>query len=495
LEDYLYFPNDTVTDYDATFDWNGGYVDIPLDLVGDFVQFRAALQNFGLATQTGVQLNTVITKDGETELYNELSDKVDIEKSKRDTLLTAVGFTPTQKGHYQVSYTVTQDQEDELLENNYDEIFFNITDSVYSRTSNDPNNYNTVSPQNWVDAADGDYLLNYYQIPEGSGNVTVSSVTIYFSSGNDSATIADGSMSTIFRLYGIEDGDISETPIISSDLYTLKLEDRGTFITLPFVKDGTEVIEPGEYWVGVEGYTNYSEENKIRFDIGNDQSVPITTDGTYVHTGGTTYLTMDNAVIDLNIVPTTVSKDVTFNVKMSYQIEEGNFDPAVDKINISGTFTTLDAIEMTDADGDSIYTYVRNYQVIDDQIEFKYSINAGSEFPDSSRTHTVSANNAENILTDWYSNDDGQGGNGIEDFINLNEISIYPNPVSGELHIGNINNVNRIVISNVLGQEVRTINNPVNNVTINASDFNKGMYIVTIIDNNNNSKSTRFIKK
>ncbi|RLD58983.1 MAG: hypothetical protein DRJ01_11885 [Bacteroidetes bacterium] len=490
--DYLYTPNDTASGYDATYDWNGGYVNIPLDVVGDFVQFRAAVQNFGLATQTGVQLNTVITKDGETEVYNKLSEKLDVEKFKRDTFLITDGFTPTQKGHYQVSYTVTQDQEDEYPANNYDGIFFNITDTSYSRTTHNPENYNSVSPMDWVDAADGDYLLNYYQIPEGSGNVTVSSATIYFSSSNDSATIADGNMSFVFRLYGIEDGDISETPIVSSELYTIKLEDRGTFITLPFEKEGEEIIEPGDYWVAVEAYTNYSEDNKIRFNIGNDKSVPITKDGTYVHTGGTTYLTMDNAVIDLNIVPTT-PQDVTFNVNMSYQITEGNFDPATDKINIAGTMNSWGSTEMTDADGDSIYTYVLEQQKIGSIIEYKYRINDGWETLDANRTHTVSANAAENILTAWYSDDDGS--NAIEDLNSLNEISIYPNPVSSELHIDNVNNINRIVISNVLGQEIRTINNPVNNVTVNTSDFNKGMYIVTIIDDNNNSKSSRFIKK
>ena len=201
---------------------------------------------------------------------------------------------------------------------------------------------------------------------------------------------------------------------------------------------------------------------------------------------------MDNAVIDLNIVPTT-PQDVTFNVNMSYQITEGNFDPATDKINIAGTMNSWGSTEMTDADGDSIYTYVLEQQKIGSIIEYKYRINDGWETLDANRTHTVSANAAENILTAWYSDDDGS--NAIEDLNSLNEISIYPNPVSSELHIDNVNNINRIVISNVLGQEIRTINNPVNNVTVITSDFIKGMYIVTIIDDNNNSKSSRFIKK
>jgi hypothetical protein len=37
-----------------------------------------------------------------------------------------------------------------------------------------------------------------------------------------------------------------------------------------------------------------------------------TKDGTYVHTGGSTYITYDNAVIDLNIVPQ-VPPDATLN--------------------------------------------------------------------------------------------------------------------------------------------------------------------------------------
>ncbi|MCK5822693.1 MAG: T9SS type A sorting domain-containing protein, partial [Bacteroidales bacterium] len=174
------------------------------------------------------------------------------------------------------------------------------------------------------------------------------------------------------------------------------------------------------------------------------------------------------------------------------QILKGNFDPTSDVINIAGGFNSWGTTAMADTDGDSIYTYVLEQQLIGSTLEFKYRINDGWEDVDANRTHTVSANGAENILTAWYSDDDGVG---IEDLNNLNEISIYPNPVSSELHIDNIKNINRIVISNVLGQEVRTINNPVNDFTVTVSDFNKGMYIVTIIDNNNNSKSTRFIKK
>ena len=491
--DYLQGPNDTASNYDATYDWSGGYTNIPLQVKGDFVSFRAAVKNFGLAKQTGVKLNVNIEKDS-TSVYNKTSAADSIDKSKRDTLVISTAFTPTEKGHYQVSYTVSQDQTDEFPSNNYDESYFNITDSVYSRTSHDPANYTSVSPQDWVGAADGDYLLNYYYIPQSSGNVTVSSVTTYLMANNDSATIASGNMSMIARLYGVDGNKISTTPIVSSDMHTITFADTGSFVTLNFVKDGNEIIQPGEYWVAIEAYTGYTDANPIRLQLGNDKTVPYTSSATYVHMATTGISgTGANAVIDLNIVPATpVEADVTFNVNMSRQIKKGNFDPTSDKINIAGGFNTWGSTEMTDADGDSIYTYVLTGHNVGEKLEYKYRINDGWETVDANRTHTISATAANNVLTDWYSNDDGTG---IADLTNLNKISIYPNPVSSQLHIDHVNNINRIVISNVLGQEIRTINNPVNNITVNTSDFNKGMYIVTIIDNNNNSKSSRFIKK
>ncbi|MBE9468303.1 MAG: DUF5018 domain-containing protein [Bacteroidetes bacterium] len=84
---------------------------------------------------------------------------------------------------------------------------------------------------------------------------------------------------------------------------------------------------------------------------------------------------------------------------------------------------------------------------------------------------------------------------GIDD-VNMNNINIYPNPVRDMLHIGNLTNVQNITISNVIGQKVKTINN-INSqeLHINTSDFERGIYIISITDNNGNVRSNRLLKK
>ncbi|RLD54456.1 MAG: hypothetical protein DRJ01_18010, partial [Bacteroidetes bacterium] len=84
---------------------------------------------------------------------------------------------------------------------------------------------------------------------------------------------------------------------------------------------------------------------------------------------------------------------------------------------------------------------------------------------------------------------------GIND-INMNNISIYPNPVSDMLHINNLTNVKNITISNVIGQKVKTVNNINSEIlNINTSDLERGVYIISITDNNGNVRSSKLLKK
>ncbi len=80
--------------------------------------------------------------------------------------------------------------------------------------------------------------------------------------------------------------------------------------------------------------------------------------------------------------------------------------------------------------------------------------------------------------------------------INKNRIKIYPNPISEKLYIQNINKIKNISIINVLGQEIKNIDidNNENNIKINMTEFEKGIYIIKFNGKENNVYIRRIIK-
>ncbi len=77
----------------------------------------------------------------------------------------------------------------------------------------------------------------------------------------------------------------------------------------------------------------------------------------------------------------------------------------------------------------------------------------------------------------------------------LADINIFPNPVSNNLTVNNLGNASQIVISNVLGQTIITVAVTSSTVNINTNNLDNGIYLITIVDNNNNIRTERVIKK
>lgn len=107
---------------------------------------------------------------------------------------------------------------------------------------------------------------------------------------------------------------------------------------------------------------------------------------------------------------------VTFEVNVSYQIEQGLFDPANEFVDIAGTFnnwgTTLSRLE--DPDEDGIYSTTLNGFTGGSAIEFKFRFNGQwdgrEEFPGggSNRSHTVS--DSDETITFWYNDEEPPTG-------------------------------------------------------------------------------------
>lgn len=75
-------------------------------------------------------------------------------------------------------------------------------------------------------------------------------------------------------------------------------------------------------------------------------------------------------------------------------------------------------------------------------------------------------------------------------------ISAYPNPFTNTLTIDNIENASRVVIVNLIGQQVMSINlNGVNRKEISTSELASGVYLVTIVNNQGQKAVRKMIKR
>jgi endo-1,4-beta-xylanase len=75
--------------------------------------------------------------------------------------------------------------------------------------------------------------------------------------------------------------------------------------------------------------------------------------------------------------------------------------------------------------------------------------------------------------------------------IENNKNVFYPNPVTDNLNINSDTDIKSVIISDLSGKTVRTINNAVNIQSVNLSDLNQGIYILSTDTN----KQFKFIKK
>lgn len=88
-----------------------------------------------------------------------------------------------------------------------------------------------------------------------------------------------------------------------------------------------------------------------------------------------------------------------------------------------------------------------------------------------------------------------EGGTDIADFDMLNEVKIYPNPVSDRLKIENLDKPTDVRIYNITGQMVYTVSSAIGNVEIDMSDLSAGIYIIKMQnDMNIQTKKIQVVK-
>jgi len=181
---------------------------------------------------------------------------------------------------------------------------------------------------------------------------------------------------------------------------------------------------------------------------------------------------------------------VVFNVNMGPYTTAGKFDPEMDFLDLGGSFNEWGAnpVYLTDTDNDSIYSAKVPMEIGAD-IEYKTRINGDwntSEFPDGgdNRTYTVldTAGGETNVIDIFYNDEEVVSIRNI--VIRSNNVEVYPNPVRDILVVKNTTEIDRVVITNLSGQQMQHLNMaPTHKVNLNTAGLSNGFYIVTVYSN------------
>ncbi len=187
--------------------------------------------------------------------------------------------------------------------------------------------------------------------------------------------------------------------------------------------------------------------------------------------------------------------NVTFKVDMA---NAEDFNISTDKIYISGSFAewpkpgTVDSLMM--APGLQIKVYELTMKIDSGEVQYKYFIvrNDSASWDngewDGTDNRIVTVNKDTTFFDTW-----GVLASGIFDTKARAGYKMYPNPVEDFLNINDLDEVSKIVIFDVTGKQVKSLFVRSNRISINTSDLNSGVYIVSFYTKNG-IKTNKFLK-
>jgi len=226
--------------------------------------------------QEDVYLDLTITKNNEVIWEKQTDPLFVVAPLELDTSRITDKFIPEDFGHYKVTFNYKQDQEENTPENNKAEFFFQVNDSVYSRSDDTPDLAWSYLFERYG-SADITAIEDYFtgSIFPIYNDCEVSSISTYIMGG-----LADGLIEFQLQLWYVPIGEEDETPVkwLTTDMVTLDSSMFNTWVTLPIDKDGeSEFLSAGDLvYAGISQW-DFHENNLIRrskgLQIGTDKTV------------------------------------------------------------------------------------------------------------------------------------------------------------------------------------------------------------------------------
>lgn len=245
----------------AQFYGSGFYSNTPASQIMNVTLFSAAIHNNGTLAQTGINLNVKIN-DGTSVLHDVTgsilaNNTTSLAAGQRDTVFVdttgANLFTPPYAmKNYTAIYNVIQTETDEDLSNNFDTLKFNVTDTVFARDVA----YKTYTgPARYTSGVDGDAVGTAFYF---TNDDEVRGISVYIPAF---ATITAEGTSFIGKIL-LSDGAGGMVEKVATDVYTVTANDVGTWVTVPFIYDGSSEMIAADtyayamiecYWQGTTG--------------------------------------------------------------------------------------------------------------------------------------------------------------------------------------------------------------------------------------------------
>jgi len=486
------------------------------------VTSRAIAINYGAATFPDAMITTkVIKKDG-TVLDEKSSAAVSIAPEEIDTSFVAthnyqIPKTIESVGSYYYEGVLSGSVEDEIPENNLYRYDFNITENVFGYANPVTASTSRQCPICYTRAVDGNGAGVVFFLDPPTENIPGTEIPApYVLKGINTHINNDGYNWDIWRA-----GDVAyltaevyesdsagnfdlNAPVISSASTPIDSTMVDSWVFLPFITDGvsqniTPTIDGQKYLALIRFYTG-----DRGFFIGADK---ITQPSIYSNlllienylgwTGEAKNISMELIVDKYGKSPTGEIKvtvlQKTTNTKEVVPLYGIPVEIRVPNISENGELAGMNFVtQTTDANGIVTLDSLRSgsYAVVATLLEESGTIAVDEEGnPIKKLTGVTVQGSSVYEVTIVFDN-----MTSINEQNLLHDVKLYPVPSNNTVTIESPVNISRIVISNIVGQVVQTIENPTQVQTISVANYATGVYLITLFDNNGNSTTQRLIK-
>ncbi|HBB91508.1 MAG TPA: hypothetical protein DC042_07255 [Bacteroidales bacterium] len=409
--------------------------------VGDYYA-KAAFLNNGKQDAEDNRLNLKVLKNG-TEVLNELSAGATIWSLERDTENIVNPFLANDFGDYRFDFASVTESGDEVPANNQASLRFTVNDSMGHRADFSAENFKNTASWSGGGRAGDMVSVDYHLYSAGELN----SMTAYIGSFTAAETPQ-------FQFVLMKYIDEVWEEVVATDVINMDSSYLFSWVTLPVAKDGeSEFLTPGDYKTCVRMW------GVVADNPNGSQGISIGLDVTTKYGGASQYFTSDGAwhtvagqplfMIGFNVNKSDGPKQapVIFNVDMTAHIANGEFHPGSDKVDVKGYAASWSGTsDMSDPDGDGIYTVSVENLPVNMSLEYKYRVNGVEEaYPATGNRKYVIR--YWNVLNNKYNNGVTTG---IPSDVLVSTIHVFPNPSDGHFTVSVSNPVPSAVEISVL---------------------------------------------
>ena len=193
---------------------------------------------------------------------------------------------------------------------------------------------------------------------------------------------------------------------------------------------------------------------------------------------------------------------LTFVVNMTNYIADSLFNPRTDTVDVAGTFNGYDGtkniLSIVAGSDSSVYSTTIPGFLDGDRLEFKFRINSSwndtaIEFPYGQPNRLWIVENNKYTYSCFY-NDMGTSF-GIPENTLMDQVTVYPNPVSSMVWIGIPKSIKKLSVINLAGHIILNRDIPTGTiVNLDVSTLPKGTYLLLFYTGQGFGGSKKFIK-